>query len=88
VNFKDAPGSEDKAYDFINAWLEHGSAKGLLENFGYAHSNDAALTSITAEELAAADVSPVEGTLLAQTPIDHGMREKMLEEFEMIKTGF
>jgi spermidine/putrescine-binding protein len=28
VNFKDAPGSEDKAYDFINAWLEHGSARG------------------------------------------------------------
>ena len=46
------------------------------------------MASITAEELAAADVSPVEGTLLAQTPIDHGMREKMLEEFEMIKTGF
>jgi spermidine/putrescine transport system substrate-binding protein len=88
VNFKDAPGSEDKAYDFINAWLEHGSAKGLLENFGYAHANDAAMASITAEELAAADVNPVEGTLLAQTPIDHAMRAKMLEEFEMIKTGF
>jgi spermidine/putrescine transport system substrate-binding protein len=88
VNFKDAPGNEDKAYDFINAWLEHGSAKGLLENFGYAHTNDAAMASITAEELAAADVSPIDGTLLAQTPIDQAMRDRMLEEFEKIKAGF
>lgn len=88
VNFKDAPGSEDKAYDFINAWLDHGSATGLLENFGYAHANDAAMAMIPADALVAADVNPVEGTLLAQTPIDHAMRQRMLEEFEMIKTGF
>ncbi|NEY91341.1 ABC transporter substrate-binding protein [Tabrizicola oligotrophica] len=88
VNFKDAPGNEDKAYDFINAWLDHGSAKGLLANFGYAHSNDAAMAAIPAEELVAADVNPIDGTLLAQTPIDHAMRERMLEEFELIKTGF
>jgi spermidine/putrescine transport system substrate-binding protein len=88
VNFKDAPGSEDKAYDFINAWLDHGSAQGLLDNFGYAHANDAAMTAIPAEALAAADVSPITGTLLSQTPIDQAMRQKMLEEFELIKTGF
>ena len=33
VNFKDSPGSEDKAYDFINAWLDHGSTRGLLDGF-------------------------------------------------------
>lgn len=88
VNFKDAPGNEDKAYDFINAWLEHGSAQGLLDNFGYAHSNDAAMSAIPAEALVAADVNPVTGTLLSQTPIDHAMRERMLQEFETIKTGF
>lgn len=88
VNFKDAPGSEDKAYDFINAWLDHGSAKGLLDNFGYAHSNDVAMSQIPADELVAADVNPFEGTLLAQTPIDQAMRDRMLEEFEQIKAGF
>jgi len=88
VNFKDAPGSEDKAYDFINAWLDQGSAKGLLDNFGYAATNDAGMAKISAEELVAADVSPVDGTLLAQTPIDHAVRAKMLEEFELIKSGF
>ncbi|MGB8815224.1 MAG: extracellular solute-binding protein [Paracoccaceae bacterium] len=88
VNFKDAPGSEDKAYDFINAWLDHGSAKGLLANFGYAHSNDKAMAGIPAEELIAADVNPFEGTLLSQTPIDPAMRDRMLQEFEQIKAGF
>jgi spermidine/putrescine transport system substrate-binding protein len=88
VNFKDAPGSEDKAYDFINAWLDHGSAKGLLAGFGYAHSNDVAMSQIPVEELTAADVSPLTTTLLSQTPIDHAMRDRMLEEFEQIKAGF
>jgi spermidine/putrescine transport system substrate-binding protein len=88
VNFKDAPGSEDKAYDFINAWLDHGSAKGLLANFGYAHANDAAMAQITMEELKAGDVDPVDGILLSQVPMDPAQRSRMLEEFEMIKAGF
>ncbi len=88
VNFKDAPGSEDKAYDFINAWLDHGSAKGLLENFGYAHSNDAAMKEITMEELKAFDVDPIEGKMLAQVPLNPEFREKLTAEFELIKQGF
>jgi spermidine/putrescine transport system substrate-binding protein len=88
VNFKDAPGSEDKAYDFINAWLDHGSAKGLLANFGYAHANDAAMKNITLEELKAGDVDPVDGILLSQTPLSTELRTRMLEEFEQIKAGF
>lgn len=88
VNFKDAPGSEDKAYDFINAWLDHGSARGLLDGFGYAHTNDKAMAEIPTEDLVAADVSPIDTTLLAQTPINSQMRDRMLEEFEKIKAGF
>ncbi len=88
VNFKDAPGSEDKAYDFINAWLEPRSARGLLENFGYAHANDAAMAGIPAEELAAGYADPVDGILLSQTPLSAEARGRMLAEFENIKAGF
>jgi spermidine/putrescine transport system substrate-binding protein len=88
VNFKDSPGVEDKAYDFINAWLEHRSARGLLENFGYAHANDAAMAEIPAAELAAGYADPVDGILLNQTPISAEARGRMLEEFEAIKAGF
>jgi spermidine/putrescine transport system substrate-binding protein len=88
VNFKDAPGSEDKAYDFINAWLDDGSAKGLLENFGYAATQTAGMAMITEEELVAADVNPIDTTLLAQTPIPSAMRDRMVAGFELIKSGF
>ena len=88
VNFKDGPGSEDKAYDFINAWLDEGSAKALLDNFGYAATQSAGLARIPAEELAAADVNPIDGILLAQTPIPAAMRDRMVAEFELIKSGF
>lgn len=88
VNFKDAPGSEDKAYDFINSWLDHRSAKGLLDGFGYVHANGAAMKGIDPEEMKAAFVDPIDSTLLAQTPMDNTMRERMLAEFEKIKAGF
>ncbi len=88
VNMKDAPGSEDKAYDFINAWLEPRSAKGLLDGFGYVHTTTTGMAGIPAEELEAAFVSPIDTTLLTQVPMDLTMRERMLEEFEKIKAGF
>ena len=88
INLKDAPGSEDKAYDFINAWLDEGSAKALLENFGYAATQTAGMAKISAEELKAADVDPISTTLLAQTPLDPAIRDRMVAEFEQIKSGF
>lgn len=88
VNFKDAPGSEDKAYDFMNSLLAHGSAKALLDELGYAHSNNAAMAEVTEDELKAAFVDPVSTTLLAQTPVSAEFREKMINEFELIKSGF
>lgn len=88
VNFKDGPGSEDQAYDFINAWLDHGSAKGLLDNFGYASTNDTSMASIAETELKDAYVDPVKGILLPQVPIDPAFRDRLTQEFEMIKSGF
>jgi spermidine/putrescine transport system substrate-binding protein len=88
VNFKDAPGSEDKAYDFVNSLLAHTSALALLAELGYALSNDAAMAEIPEADLKAAFVDPVDTTLLAQTPVSAEMREKMINEFELIKSGF
>jgi spermidine/putrescine transport system substrate-binding protein len=88
VNMKDGPGSEDKAYDFINSMLAPTSAKALLDELGYAHANSAALATISMEEQKAAFVDPVTTTLLAQTPVSAEFREKMISEFELIKSGF
>jgi spermidine/putrescine transport system substrate-binding protein len=59
-----------------------------LDNFGYAHANEAAMQSIPAEALVAADVNPIDTTLLSQVPIAPEMRDRMLQEFEQIKAGF
>ena len=88
VNFKDAPGSEDQAYDFINAWLDHGAAQPLLDNVGYASTNAVSMQSIDLAALKAADVDPITSTMLAQTPIDPALRDRMVKEFEDIKAGF
>ncbi|MFT4150455.1 MAG: extracellular solute-binding protein [Paracoccaceae bacterium] len=88
VNLKDAPGSEDKAYDYINAFLAPNSAKGLLEKVGYSSTNVEAMKTISAEELKENFMDPVHGILHTQTPLDQAMRARMLEEFENIKAGF
>lgn len=88
VNLKDAPGSEDKAYDYINAFIAPSSAKALLEKVGYAASNSVGMAEISHDELKDNFMDPIDTTLLAQTPIDQGLRDRMLEEFENIKAGF
>ena len=40
------------------------------------------------DELKAADVDPIEGKVLAQSPLTPEMTERMTKEFEMIKQGF
>ncbi len=88
VNIKDSAGSEDKVYDHINSLLAHSSAQPLLEAIGYALANDAAMAEIPAEALAAAYVDPVTTPLFVQSPPTTELRDRMIEEFELIKSGF
>ena len=88
VNMKDAPGSEDKAYDFINSMLAPGSAQTFLDELGYAHANNAAMANIPTEAQQAAFIDPVTTPLLAQTPVTAEARERKIQEFENIKAGF
>ena len=39
ARIKDAPGDEQMAYDFIDAWLSPETGKFLIEEYGYGHSN-------------------------------------------------
>ncbi len=88
VNLKDGPGNEDKAYDFINAWLDARSANYIVESWGYGHSNTEAVAAIDPELVNSVGLGPVEVPLLAQVPMDNILRDRMLEEFEKIKAGF
>lgn len=88
INLKDGPGSEDKAYDFINAWLAPSAGPALLETIGYGHSSTAAMEQISEEEKVAAGINDIDVPVLAQTPNEPAQREKQLAEFERIKAGF
>ncbi|MCU0905262.1 MAG: extracellular solute-binding protein [Tabrizicola sp.] len=88
VNVANAPGSEDKAYDFVNSVLAPSSAPAILEAVGYSSSNEAAMAAIPLEQTQAAFVDPITTPLFPQTPVSEEFRAKMIEEFELIKSGF
>lgn len=88
VNLKDGPGKEDKANDLMNSLLAPSSAQPLLDAIGYSLSNDAAMAQISPDALKAAYVDPVTTTLFVQSPPTTELRDKMIEEFELIKSGF
>jgi len=87
----DGEGSEDKFYDFINAWLEPSSAEYLVGYWGYGHGNAAVMATISQEDLAAVGLETSENlrnNTLWQAPMPSAMRERMIAEFELIKAGF
>jgi len=88
VNIKDGPGSEDKAYDFINSVLAPTSAQAILDAVGYSSSNSAAMATIADEPAVAEGLAEIDAPVLAQTPNDPEQRQRQLAEFERIKAGF
>jgi spermidine/putrescine transport system substrate-binding protein len=88
VNVKDAPGSEDKAYDFINGWLAPEIGQVLLDVVGYGSTSLKAQEAVGAEKMNAAGLGTPSTPVLAQVPLDQTLRDRMVEEFEKIKAGF
>ncbi|MTH77279.1 ABC transporter substrate-binding protein [Paracoccus aestuariivivens] len=88
INMKNGPGSEEKAHEFMNAWLAPTSAKALLDTIGYGHTSTVAMETIKDEPAVKDGLAEVDAPILAQTPNDPAQREKQLAEFEKIKAGF
>ena len=87
VKLKDGEGVEDKAYDFINAFLDPSSTQALLDS-GYGSANAAAMSVYSDEELTAVGLGQINAPILAQLPMSGELREKQAAEFEKIKAGF
>jgi spermidine/putrescine transport system substrate-binding protein len=88
VNLKDAPGSEDAAYDFINSWLRPDAGQVLLDSVGYGHASLKAQEAVGIEAMNAVGLGKPTTPVFTQTPLDAGLRDRMVEEFEKIKSGF
>lgn len=87
VNLKDGEGVEDKAYDFLNAFLDDSSTAALVES-GYGQANAKAMQQFSDEDLTAVGMGVINAPVLAQLPMDGALREKQAAEFEKIKAGF
>lgn len=87
VNVKAGQGSEDKAYDFINSFLDP-AATGPLLQAGYGHSNAASMAAFGEELLSASGLGTISAPILAQLPMAAGLRERQSAAFERIKAGF
>ncbi len=88
VNMKDGPGKEDKVYDWVNSMYAPSSAAPIVEAIGYANVNPDAMATIPEADQKAAFVDRISTTLFLQTPMKPELRDKLVEEFELIKSGF
>ena len=88
---KDAPGSADKAYDFLNAVNDPEVANYIVKDWGYGHANGKGMAGIdptVLEEKGYADVEKFVDKTLFQSPVPAELKLKMIAEFEKIKAGF
>jgi spermidine/putrescine-binding protein len=91
VRLKGAPGSEEKAYDFLSAVNQPKVAEYLVTEWGYGHGNGAAMKQIPADTLAASGYGDIESFVdktLFQSPVPAELKQKMIDEFEKIKAGY
>ncbi len=84
-------GSEDKAYDFINATLAAPVSDYIVTAWGYGHANAEGMAAIDPEVLAASgygDINAFVDKTLFQSPVPAELKQKMIAEFEKIKAGY
>ncbi|NAZ36258.1 extracellular solute-binding protein [Rubellimicrobium sp. CFH 75288] len=88
VNLANGPGSEDKMYDYVNAFHSPESVRPLVEA-GWGSPNAPAMEELVGEEdLTAAGLGPIDAPVFAQLPISPEQRIRHAEVFEQIKAGF
>ena len=92
VLLKDAPGSQEKAYDFLSAINDDPSVASFLVNdWGYGHANAKAMAAVdpaVVQEKGYADVDKFVDKTLFQAPVSAELKLKMIAEFEKIKAGY
>ncbi|QRM55940.1 extracellular solute-binding protein [Sinorhizobium sp. BG8] len=91
VRLKGGEGSEDKTYDYLNAITDPAVASYMVESWGYGHSNAKGMASVDPkilEEKGYADVDKFTHNTLFQAPMPTELRQKMIAEFEKIKSGY
>lgn len=91
VRLKGAEGDAAKQYDFLNAITDPSVSAYMVESWGYGHANAKGMASVDPKILAEkgyADVDKFVTNTLFQAPMPTELRQKMIAEFEKIKSGY
>ena len=91
VRVKGAEGSVDKAYDFLNAVTDPGIAAYLVDSWGYGSGNAKGMATVdpaVLQRTGYADVEKFTANTLFQSPVPSELKQKMIAEFEKIKSGY
>jgi spermidine/putrescine transport system substrate-binding protein len=91
VRLKGSEGSTDLAYDYLNAITDPAIASYMVTDWGYGHSNAKGMAAVDAkvlQEKGYADVDKFVSNTLFQSPMPTELRQKMIAEFEKIKSGY
>ncbi|MBT6202691.1 MAG: extracellular solute-binding protein, partial [Rhodospirillaceae bacterium] len=91
VLLSDRPGDEDKAYEFMDAWISPESGKNLIEMYGYGSGNARAFDMVAPsvlEELGISDPVVMMANSHFFGEIEPEVREKYITLFDEIKAGF
>lgn len=85
-----ADGSEEQAYDFMNAMLSPESGASLITEFGYGHANQKSFEGIDPEHLEVLGIADVD-KMLAETnfyaQMPSALRDRMVTIFDEVKAG-
>jgi spermidine/putrescine-binding protein len=90
IHLKEAPGKEQNAYDYVDAWLSPTTGKYLIEAYGYGHTNHKSFDLVTPETLAEKGLgSPQEvlGRAHATQEFDPLLRDRLVQMYEEVKSG-
>ncbi|WP_377292001.1 extracellular solute-binding protein [Rhizobium sp. SG2393] len=91
VRLKGGEGSEEQQYGFLNAITDPAISPYLVESWGYGHSNAKGMAAVDPKLLATkgfADVDSFKANTLFQSPLPTELRQRMVAEFEKIKSGY
>ena len=91
IMMRNGPGEEQRAYDFIDAWLSPETGRYMLAEYGYGHSNRKAFDLVSKERLEEIGLTSVDevianGVFLRE--MGPALREKYVRMYEEVRAGF
>lgn len=90
ARLKDAPGKEQNAYDYVDAWLAPASGKWMIENYGYGHPNRKAFELVDPKVLADKGLDLPDKILTHSLPnqeMSPDLHERYVRMYEQVRAG-